>query len=79
MKLRQLRAVAQMAPRAPLALQGWPLASVAPLVETLGGASTAVPDGEWRAVDVLAVGNSPVTVLAPGGAETRARASSRTS
>jgi valyl-tRNA synthetase len=69
--LRQLRAVAQLPPRAPLALQGWPLAPVAALVETLGGVTTASQDGaaEWRAVDVIAVGDVPVTVLAPGGAE----------
>ena len=69
-KLRQLRAVAQLPPRAPLALQGWPLAPVAALVESLGGVSTAADgSGEWRAVDVIAVGDVPVTVLAPGGAE----------
>jgi valyl-tRNA synthetase len=69
-KLRQLRAVAQLPPRAPLALQGWPLASVAALVESLGGVSTAADgSGEWRAVDVIAVGDVPVTVLSPGGAE----------
>ena len=70
-KLRQLRAAGQMSPRAPLAVQGWPLAEVVPLIETLGGASTAPPDGgaEWRAVDVIPVGDAPVTVLAPGGAE----------
>ncbi|HET6173966.1 MAG TPA: valine--tRNA ligase [Gaiellales bacterium] len=70
-KLRQLRAVEQMPPRAPLALQGWPLEPVASLVETLGGASTAPADGasEWRVVDVVPVGDVAVTVLAPGGAE----------
>jgi valyl-tRNA synthetase len=70
-KLRQLRAVAQLPARAPLALQGWPLEQVASVVETLGGASTAPQDGsrEWRAVDVLPVGATSVTVLAPGGAE----------
>ena len=31
-KLRQLRAVAQMPPRAPLALEGWPLPPVAGLL-----------------------------------------------
>ena len=31
--------------------------------------STAAADGEWRAVDVIAVGDAPVTVLAPGGAD----------
>jgi valyl-tRNA synthetase len=69
-KLRQLRAAGQMSPRAPLALQGWPLAAVVPLIETLGGASTTPPDGgEWRAVDVIPAGAAAVTVLAPGGAE----------
>ena len=70
-KLRQLRAVAQIAPRAPLALEGWPLAPVAALVEALGGASTAPVNGAggWRAVDVIPVGEVAVTVLAPGGAE----------
>jgi valyl-tRNA synthetase len=70
-KLRQLRAAAQLPARAPLALQGWPLEQVASVVETLGGASTAPQDGsrEWRAVDVLPVGATSVTVLAPGGAE----------
>jgi valyl-tRNA synthetase len=70
-KLRQLRAVAQLPPRAPLALQRWPIERVASLVETLGGATTGPThdSGEWRAVDVLAVGSVPVTVLAPGGAE----------
>jgi valyl-tRNA synthetase len=69
-KLRQLRAVAQMPPRAPLALEGWPLAPVAALVEKLGGVSlVADASGDWRAVDVIAVGDVPVTVLAPGGAE----------
>ena len=69
-KLRQLRAVAQMPPRAPLALEGWPLAAVAALVEKLGGVSlVADGSGDWRAVDVIAVGDVPVTVLAPGGAE----------
>jgi len=70
-KLRQLRAAGQMSPRAPLAVQGWPLADVVPLIETLGGASTAQLDGgaEWRAVDVIPVGDAAVTVLAPGGAE----------
>ncbi|MDX6560684.1 MAG: valyl-tRNA synthetase [Gaiellales bacterium] len=69
-KLRQLRAVAQLPPRAPLALQGWPLAAVAGLVEKLGGVSLdADGSGEWRAVDVIAVVDAPVTVLAPGGAE----------
>jgi valyl-tRNA synthetase len=69
-KLRQLRSVAQMPPRAPLALQGWPLTAVASLVEKLGGvALEADGSGEWRAVDVIAVGDMPVTVLAPGGAE----------
>jgi valyl-tRNA synthetase len=70
-KLRQLRAVAQLPPRAPLAVQGWPITAVASLVETLGSASAAPADrtGEWRAVDVIAVGDVPVTVLAPGGAE----------
>jgi len=68
-KLRQLRAGARMPPRAPLALRGWPLPAVVSLVATLGGASTAETDGagEWRAVDVIPVGGSPVTVLAPGG------------
>ena len=47
-KLRQLRAAGQMSPRAPLALQGWPLAAGRPPVETLGGASTAPPDGGAR-------------------------------
>jgi len=70
-KLRQLRAVAQMPPRAPLAVQGWPLGPVVSLIETLGGASTAPTDGvgDWRPVDVVPVGGVPVTVLAPGGAE----------
>jgi valyl-tRNA synthetase len=70
-KLRQLRAAGQMSPRAPLAVQGWPLAEVVPLIETLGAASTAEPDGgaEWRAVDVIPVGDAAVTVLAPGGDE----------
>jgi valyl-tRNA synthetase len=69
-KLRQLRAVAQMPPRAPLALEGWPLAPVAALVEKLGGVSLVTDgSGDWRAVDVIAVGDVPVTVLAPGGAE----------
>ncbi|MDX6599193.1 MAG: valyl-tRNA synthetase, partial [Gaiellales bacterium] len=69
-KLRQLRAVAQLPPRAPLALQGWPLAAVAGLVEKLGGVSLdADGSGEWRAVDVIAVVDAPVTVLAPGGAD----------
>ena len=70
-KLRQLRAVAQLPPRAPLALQGWPLERVAGLVEALGGATTSAPDGqtEWRPVDVIPAGDAAVTVLAPGGAE----------
>jgi len=68
-KLRQLRTAAQLPPRAPLALQGWPLERVIPLVEALGGVTTAPADGagEWRAVDVLPVGGAAVTVLAPGG------------
>jgi valyl-tRNA synthetase len=68
-KLRQLRAGARMPPRAPLALRGWPLPAVVSLVATLGGTSTAETDGagEWRAVDVIPVAGSPVTVLAPGG------------
>jgi valyl-tRNA synthetase len=66
-----LRAVAQLPPRAPLVLQGWPLERVTGLVEALGGATTAPPDGQtgWRAVDVIPVGDTAVTVLAPGGAE----------
>jgi valyl-tRNA synthetase len=69
--LRQLRAVAKLAPRAPLVLQNWPLASVSGLVEALGGVTTAPADksAESRAVDVIAVDGVPVTVLAPGGAE----------
>jgi valyl-tRNA synthetase len=67
-RLRQLRTAAKLPPRAPLALQGWPLEGVASLVEALGGV-TATTDGggEWRALDVLPVGDATVTVLAPGG------------
>ena len=36
-KLRQLRTAAKLPPRAPLAVQGWPLAQVVSLVEALGG------------------------------------------
>jgi valyl-tRNA synthetase len=70
-KLRQLRTVAQLPPRAPLRLDRWPLGSVAALVETLGGATMAPWNGagEWRAIDVLPVGGVPVTVLGPGGGE----------
>jgi valyl-tRNA synthetase len=70
-RLRQLRTAAKLAPRAPLALQGWPLERVAPLVEALGGVTTAPADGagDWRVVDVLPVGDAAVTVLAPGGAD----------
>jgi len=70
-KLRQLRAAAQLPARSPLVLQGWPLDEVASIVETLGGASTTPVDGsgEWRAVDVIPLGAASVTVLAPGGAE----------
>ena len=52
-------------------MQGWPLEQVASIVETLGSASTVPVDGsgEWRAVDVVPVGATSVTVLAPGGAE----------
>ena len=70
-KLRQLRAAEQMPPRAPLFAQGWPLAGVASLVESLGGvtAGDAGDAGELRAVDVFTVGAAQVTILAPGAAE----------
>jgi valyl-tRNA synthetase len=70
-KLRQLRAGAQIAPRQPLVLQGWPLPEVASLVDALAHASTEPADGsgEWHAVDVLPVGDAAVTVLKPGGAD----------
>ena len=71
-KLRQLRAAAQMSPRAPLALQGWPLADGRrPWSRRSEARAPRRPTvaAEWRAVDVIPVGDAPVTVLAPGGAE----------
>jgi valyl-tRNA synthetase len=70
-KLRQLRAAENLPPKAPFHVQGWPLAGVSSLVESLGGVSTEAANGagEWRAVDVFTVGSAPVTVMAPGGAE----------
>ena len=70
-KLRQLRAVTKLAPRAPLTLDGWPIPGVAALVESLGSvtiADGAADDAELRLVDTLTAGNARVDVYAPGGA-----------
>ena len=68
-KLRQLRTAAKLPPRAPLAVQDWPLAQVVSLVEALGGVTTAAADGagEWRPFDVLPVAGASVRLFAPGG------------
>ncbi|MDX6541269.1 MAG: valyl-tRNA synthetase [Gaiellales bacterium] len=73
-KLRQLRAVTKLAPRAPLTLRGWPRPDVAALVETLGGvaiASAAAADAaadDLLLIDALPLGDARVHVYAPGGA-----------
>jgi valyl-tRNA synthetase len=71
-KLRQLRAVTKLAPRAPLTLEGWPLPGVAALVEALGSAVIAngadAGDADLRLVDTLTVSNARVGVFAAGGA-----------
>jgi valyl-tRNA synthetase len=69
-KLRQLRASAELPPRTSLALQEWPLPRVAGLVETLGSARV-VTLGEtegWRFIDVIPAGTVSVMVLAQGEA-----------
>jgi valyl-tRNA synthetase len=69
-KLRQLRAVEKLPPRAPFVVQGWPLAAVWPVVESLGGVtSEATDDGGWRALDAFTVAGASVSVLAAGVAE----------
>jgi len=73
-KLRQLRAAEKLPPRAPFLVQGWPLAGVDALLETLGGVTLATAGGadeaggEWHFLDAYPVAGTPVDVLAEGGA-----------
>ncbi len=75
-KLRQLRAVEKLPPKAPFLVQGWPLDAVAPLVGTLGGVTVAPSGGagpsasEWHFLDAIPVGAATVDILAQGGAGT---------
>jgi valyl-tRNA synthetase len=71
-QLRQLRAAEKLAPRAPLLVQGWPLAGVDSMLETMGGVTLATANGddaaaEWHFLDAYPVAGTAVNVLAEGG------------
>ncbi len=67
--LRQLRAGAQLPPRAPLAVRGVAAGAGGRPRRDARRRHARRRETAWRAVDVIAVGDVPVTVLAPGGAE----------